>query len=140
MNHIFLLTFLFIASLLNTYSQSKSTSVTYKTENNISYRSGENLSDYEKERCKLDIYFPENVDSFTTVVWFHGGGLTEGEKSVPERLKNHKLAAFVSYSCRCTADLSDYRRSRNGNARSVRRKCLHVAHDENCRSPANQFV
>ena len=64
----------------------------YQTETNISYRSGNNLDDYQKERCKLDIYFPENVDSFTTVVWFHGGGLTGGEKSIPERLKNRKLA------------------------------------------------
>lgn len=53
------------------------------------------MNGYMKERCKLDIYFPENVDSFTTVVWFHGGGLTEGEKSIPERLKNHKLAVVA---------------------------------------------
>jgi len=45
-----------------------------------------------KGRCKLDIYYPENVDNFITVVWFHGGGLTGGEKSIPERLKNHELA------------------------------------------------
>jgi acetyl esterase/lipase len=69
--------------------------ITYKTENNISYRSGENLDDYMKERCKLDVYVPENVDSFTTVVWFHGGGLTAGQKSIPERLKNKKLAVVA---------------------------------------------
>ena len=69
--------------------------VTYKTENNISYRSGDNLDPYMTERCKLDIYVPENVDSFTTVVWFHGGGLTAGEKSIPERLKNQKLAVVA---------------------------------------------
>lgn len=69
--------------------------ITYKTENNISYRSSENLDDYMKERCKLDIYVPENVDSFTTVVWFHGGGLTAGVKSIPERLKNKKLAVVA---------------------------------------------
>jgi len=69
--------------------------ITYKTENNIAYRSGENLDEYQKERCKLDIYYPENIDSFTTVVWFHGGGLTAGEKSIPERLKNKKLAVVA---------------------------------------------
>jgi acetyl esterase/lipase len=72
-----------------------SAQITYKTETNISYRTGENLDAYMKERCKLDIYFPENVDSFITVVWFHGGGLTGGEKSIPERLKNHKLAVVA---------------------------------------------
>lgn len=69
--------------------------ITYKTENNISYRSGENLDEYQKTRCKLDVYVPENVDSFTTVVWFHGGGLTAGQKSIPERLKNKKLAVVA---------------------------------------------
>jgi len=72
-----------------------SAQITYKTENNISYRSGENLDEYQKERCKLDVYVPENVDSFITVVWFHGGGLTAGEKSIPERLKNKKLGVVA---------------------------------------------
>ena len=72
-----------------------SAQITYKIENNISYRSGENLDEYQKERCKLDVYVPENVDSFTTVVWFHGGGLTAGEKSIPERLMNKKLGVVA---------------------------------------------
>jgi acetyl esterase/lipase len=84
--------FLFLFSILLGSAQPKTGTVIYKTETNISYRSGNNLDEYMKERCKLDIYFPENVDSFTTVIWFHGGGLTAGEKSIPERLKNHKLA------------------------------------------------
>jgi acetyl esterase/lipase len=76
-------------------AQSIPEQITYKTENNIPYRSGENLDDYMKERCKLDVYVPENVDSFTTVVWFHGGGLTAGQKSIPERLKNKKFAVVA---------------------------------------------
>jgi acetyl esterase/lipase len=70
----------------------KAQTVTYKTESNISYRAGENQDEYQKERCKLDIYYPENVDSFATIIWFHGGGLTGGEKFIPEELKNHGLA------------------------------------------------
>lgn len=46
---------------------------------NVAYREGE-LSDYEKERCKLDLYLPEKARNFATIVWFHGGGLTEGDK------------------------------------------------------------
>ncbi len=76
-------------------AQKKAASVTYRTETNISYRSDVNLDDYMKERCKLDLYMPENVDTFTTVVWFHGGGLTGGEKSIPERLKNHKIGVVA---------------------------------------------
>lgn len=72
-----------------------SAQISYKTELNIPYRSGDNLDAYQKERCKLDVYVPENKDSFTTVVWFHGGGLTAGEKSIPERLKNKNLAVVA---------------------------------------------
>jgi acetyl esterase/lipase len=89
MNRI-LLTFLLVVTALFASAQ-----ITYKTETNISYRTGENLDAYMKERCKLDVYVPENADSFTTVVWFHGGGLTAGEKSIPERLKNKKLAVIA---------------------------------------------
>ncbi len=92
MKSIYLFIFLVFLSSIVVPAQPKTAAVTYKTEANISYRSGENLDEYMKERCKLDLYFPENVDSFTTVVWFHGGGLTAGEKFIPERLKNRKLA------------------------------------------------
>jgi acetyl esterase/lipase len=87
----FILTLLFVGFVFTLQAQT----ITYKTENNISYRSGENLDEYQKERCKLDVDYPENVDTFTTVVWFHGGGLTAGEKSIPERLKNRKLAVIA---------------------------------------------
>lgn len=86
---------LFLVLLLSVTVFVAPAQITYKTENNISYRSGENLDEYQKERCKLDIYYPENVDSFTTVIWFHGGGLTAGQKSIPERLKNKKLAVVA---------------------------------------------
>ncbi len=107
MNRIFLLLFCVVFTL-----SAQPQTVTYKTEPDLPYRSGENLDDYMKERCKLDIYFPENVDSFTTVVWFHGGGLTGGSKSVPERLKNHKLAVVavnyrLSRKVKCPAYIDD---------------------------------
>jgi hypothetical protein len=35
----------------------------------------------------LDIYYPENTKNFLTVIWFHGGGLTSGEKHIPKELK-----------------------------------------------------
>ena len=43
--------------------------------------------DYEKERCKLDIYYPTDTSGCPVVVWFHGGGLTSGNKSFPWKLK-----------------------------------------------------
>jgi acetyl esterase/lipase len=48
---------------------------------NISYKSGDALSEYEKTRCKLDLYIPENAKDLPCILWFHGGGLTEGDKA-----------------------------------------------------------
>jgi acetyl esterase/lipase len=39
------------------------------------------------QRCVLDVYYPRNSANFATVIWFHGGGLTGGEKFIPEQLK-----------------------------------------------------
>jgi acetyl esterase/lipase len=63
--------------------------VAYQMKLDIPYYSESvNLSDkYISERCVLDIYFPENINDFATIVWFHGGGLTGGNKSIPEALK-----------------------------------------------------
>ena len=47
----------------------------------ISYKTGDSLSDYEKERCKLDLYLPKNKKDYPVIVWFHGGGLTGGQKA-----------------------------------------------------------
>jgi acetyl esterase/lipase len=72
----------------------------YKQIDNISYRSeaGQNPDEYIAERCKLDLYYPENATGFTTVVWFHGGGLTGGEKFIPEKLKEKGIAVIgVNY-------------------------------------------
>lgn len=37
------------------------------------------VDDYARERCKLDIRHPD-TNGYKTVVWFHGGGLTGGNK------------------------------------------------------------
>lgn len=49
---------------------------------------------YKKERCKLDIYYPTNKKDFATVIWFHGGGLTGGEKEIPKALQEKGLAVI----------------------------------------------
>ena len=46
----------------------------------LPYKTGDALTDYEKTRCKLDLYLPEKKAGFATLVWFHGGGLTGGNK------------------------------------------------------------
>lgn len=65
----------------------------YKTISNIPYYNEEvrQQDSYISERCVLDIYYPTNKKDFTTVVWFHGGGITGGNKELPEALKNKGL-------------------------------------------------
>jgi acetyl esterase/lipase len=69
----------------------------YQTKHNILYRTAEETKAdaYINERCRLDVYYPENVNRFTTVVWFHGGGLTGGEKFIPETWKNKGIAVVA---------------------------------------------
>ncbi len=45
----------------------------------IAYKSG-TLSEYEQQRCKLDLYLPEGRAGFPILVWFHGGALQTGTK------------------------------------------------------------
>ncbi|MBT7911055.1 MAG: alpha/beta hydrolase, partial [Verrucomicrobia bacterium] len=59
----------------------------YKTADNILYREGK-LTEYMQERCRLDVYHPVGKEGYPTIVWFHGGGLKAGNRSVPEALKN----------------------------------------------------
>ncbi|MCS6243870.1 MAG: alpha/beta hydrolase [Opitutus sp.] len=49
----------------------------------ISYLSPEEAKDpYRQERCVLDIHVPAGAaQNLPVVVWFHGGGLTEGNKT-----------------------------------------------------------
>jgi acetyl esterase/lipase len=60
------------------FSATAFSEVTYQLDKDILYKSGD-ISEYEKERCRLDFYRPD-TKGFATVVWFHGGGLTGGEK------------------------------------------------------------
>lgn len=69
----------------------------YEIRQNIHYYSESmNQSDpYINERCVLDVYYPKNVKNYATVVWFHGGGLTSGKKSIPKQLKEKGIGVVA---------------------------------------------
>lgn len=67
----------------------------YATDSDILYRTGDRLTDYMKERCRLDVYYPKGSKDFSTVVWFHGGGLKSGNREVPEELKQQGIAVVA---------------------------------------------
>ncbi len=54
--------------------------VTVHVLQDLPYKQGNALSEYERERCLLDVYLPKDRNGFATLVWFHGGGLKNGDK------------------------------------------------------------
>jgi len=83
----------------------------YQTEENILYYDNRTtaLTDYMRERCRLDLYYPLKQTGFATVVWFHGGGLRAGNRYIPEKLKKQKLAvAAVNYRLFPTVECPAY--------------------------------
>ena len=97
---------IFVILLLGLFLHTTAFSVEYLTENNIPYSSSEN--EYAKERCKLDVYFSPEFKNKPVVVWFHGGGLTGGEKFIPEELKNDSIVVVaVNYRLLPKAGIED---------------------------------
>ena len=74
----------------------------FVTVKDVPYRSEEELAregDYARDRCTVDLKYPEGVTNFATVVNFHGGGLVRGNGSWaawPEEAKDEDPVAFVA--------------------------------------------
>lgn len=79
-----------------TIAQEVKKQVTYKTEIAVPYYSDEISKDneYMQEMCVFDFYYPSNIKNFPTIVWFHGGGLRQGKRSVPAYLKDRGFAVI----------------------------------------------
>ena len=71
--------------------------VSYELKENIHYYSDSinQLDPYINERCVLDVYYPKNSKAFPTIIWFHGGGLTGGNKEIPQSLKEKGVAVIA---------------------------------------------
>lgn len=69
-------------------------SAQYQQVNDISYAVSDNP--YAQERCKLDVYYPENKKDAPVVVWFHGGGIEGGNKHIDSELKNSGLVVVAA--------------------------------------------
>ena len=83
-------TILFLALILGVSFGANAQKEQYKTLMNIHYYNDSinHLDSYINERCVLDIYYPTSTENYATIVWFHGGGLTGGNKEIPDELKN----------------------------------------------------
>ena len=79
---------IFIASV------SAQNKIEYITETDIPYYSTNEMKAdaYMNSMCVVDLYYPTNIKNFPTIVWFHGGGLTGGNREIPEYLKDKGIA------------------------------------------------
>ncbi|MBL9146590.1 MAG: alpha/beta hydrolase fold domain-containing protein [Verrucomicrobiaceae bacterium] len=64
----------------------------YHLTTELLYREEPGISAAQNQRCRLDVYAPATKKPFSTVIWFHGGGLTQGERSIPLPLRNQGIA------------------------------------------------
>lgn len=63
---------------------------------------------YQKERCRLDIHYPKGKKGVAAIVWFHGGGLTGGNKELPkDLLEKGYIVIGVGYRLSPKAKVSD---------------------------------
>lgn len=92
-------TLVLLLSLL-IYSANWAQKTEYVQINNLPYYPEYNTKQdaYLKERCVLDLYYPKNTKNFATLIWFHGGGLTGGNKEILAGLKEKGFAIIgVNY-------------------------------------------
>jgi acetyl esterase/lipase len=81
----------------------------YRLVSEVLYREEGGLSGSQHQRCRLDLYFPVKNQPYSTVVWFHGGGLTAGERFVPMALRRRGIAvAAVNYRLAPDAKSPEY--------------------------------
>jgi acetyl esterase/lipase len=73
--------FIFVGMLVVVSVAPADEAVTVTVLRDVPYKSGEGLSEGERGRCKLDVYLPAEKGDWPVMVWFHGGGLTGGDKA-----------------------------------------------------------
>jgi acetyl esterase/lipase len=69
--------------------------VTYRTDRDIAYVTAPAGDEYRLRQCRLDVYCPEGIRDFATVIWFHAGGLKHGSRYVPGELMNRGFAVVA---------------------------------------------
>ena len=79
-----------------------------RTEKGI-YYGPENPTEYQEEKCQLDLYLPpESSEKFPVVVFFHGGGITGGNRGGPDLSEKGIGLVAPSYRLHPKAQCPDY--------------------------------
>jgi acetyl esterase/lipase len=73
------------------------------------YYGPDNATAYQKERCQLDIYLPSDKSTkFPVLIFFHGGGLTGGNRGGPDLTSQGVCLVAPSYRLNPKAKCPDY--------------------------------
>lgn len=73
------------------------------------YYGPENATEYQKEKCQLDIYLPPAKSAkFPVLIYFHGGGLTGGSRGGPNLTSKGICLVAPSYRLGPKAKAPDY--------------------------------
>lgn len=79
-----------------------------RTEKGI-YYGPESPTEYQKEKCQLDLYLPpENVEKFPVLIFFHGGGITGGSRGGPDLSEKGICLVAPSYRLSPNVQCPDY--------------------------------
>lgn len=99
-----------LTTTLGGAEEASTSGAAYRTVRDILYREAdETLPEAAAERCRLDLYVPTDRKDFATVVWFHGGGLQGGQRSIPKPLQEQGIAiAAASYRLHPEAQAPTY--------------------------------
>ena len=112
MKSVFITAALILVTIFSAAGQPHPEDKGYNFVQNVSYTSADEQDDYRKERCLLDIYYPETDKGFATLVWFHGGGLEKGNKDLLDGFRRQGFAVVsVNYrlfpQCKCPDYIDD---------------------------------
>lgn len=91
------LIFIFVLLVCSSYVSAQVKSAdhdVYVTDSDILYTSSDDP--YARTYCRLDVYRPVRKNNCPVVIWFHGGGLTSGQKSFPWRLKEQGVVLVAA--------------------------------------------
>lgn len=112
MKKIFITTLFVLLAAFSASAQQHPEDKGYNYVRDISYVSEDETDAYRKERCVLDVYYPETDKGFATLVWFHGGGLEVGNKELLDGFRRQGFAVVsVNYRlfprCKCPDYIDD---------------------------------
>lgn len=73
------------------------------------YYGPEEATEYQKEKCQLDIYLPsDESENFPVLIFFHGGGITAGSRGGPNLTSDGVCLVAPSYRLSPKAQCPDY--------------------------------